>query len=215
MSFEGKDSIDGNGLVQGITGVILAGGKSSRFGKNKAFVKIGGVPLIEKIVVLLGSIFKQLVIVTNMPHEYSYLQIPLSEDIIKGLGPIGGVYTGLEVIEDGKGFFVACDMPFLNEKLIRYMVDAAESYDAVVPKIDWMIEPLHALYCKSCLPVLRELIDGGDYRISKSFETLSVRYVMEQEIKALDPQCKSFINVNRQEELNDVINSDKSNLKKS
>jgi len=193
-------------LIRDVTGVILAGGKSSRFGINKAFSEINGSRLIDIVAGLLTSIFTRTVLITNSPEEYSYLGLPIRKDLIRGLGPIGGILTGLEDIRDEAGFFIACDMPFVSEDLIRYIVSVRGEFDAVVPKIDWKIEPLHALYRKSCLPVIRELIASGVYQTIKAFERLDVRYLNEAEIKANDPRMRSFFNVNRPEELADTLN---------
>ncbi|MDB9823282.1 molybdenum cofactor guanylyltransferase [Deltaproteobacteria bacterium] len=193
-------------FIKGVTGVILAGGKSLRFGSNKALVEINGAPLIERVTHVLSSVFNRLILITNSPQEYSSLQLPIYEDIIKGLGPIGGIYTGLEAINDEKGFFVACDMPFINEDLIRYIAGVGYDFDVVVPKIDWRIEPLHALYSKSCLPIIKGLIASDIHQIIRSFQSLHVRYVDEAEIKSHDPLMKSFMNINRQDELLNAMN---------
>jgi molybdopterin-guanine dinucleotide biosynthesis protein A len=192
-------------FIGDVTGVILAGGKSSRFGVNKALLEINGSKLIDRVTGLLISIFERVILITNSPDEYSYLGLPIREDLIKGLGPIGGILTGLEDINNEAGFFIACDMPFISEDLIRYIVSISGGFDAVVPKIDWKIEPLHALYRKSCLPVIRGLIASGVYQTFKAFDTLNVRYLNEAEIRANDPQMRSFFNVNRPEELIDTL----------
>ena len=214
MSEEKKDSHQTQPLIGGMTGVILAGGRSSRFGKNKALVEIGGTRLIDRVVSKMESVFHRLVIISNTPQEYSYLKLPIFTDLIKGLGPVGGIYTGLEVIEDEMGFFVACDMPFINEKLIRYIVDVKEDFDAVVPKIDWMMEPLFALYRKSCLPTIKNMIESGIFQIHKAYQMIRVRYVNEKEIRKHDPELQSFLNINRPDELLDVMALGKKPLKK-
>ncbi|MBW2610311.1 MAG: molybdenum cofactor guanylyltransferase, partial [Deltaproteobacteria bacterium] len=190
--------------IKGVTGVILAGGKSSRFGSNKALVDVNGTRLIERVISVMRPIFKRLILVTNTPHEYSYLQLPTYEDLIKGLGPIGGIYTGLEVIEDEMGFFGACDMPFLNKALVRHILEVQGDFDAVVPRVGWKLEALHAMYTKNCLPAIIELIDAGEYKTVNFFQKVRVRYVDEDEIRSLDPQLKSFVNVNRPQELRDA-----------
>ena len=184
-----------------MTGVILAGGKSSRYGTNKAFAEMKGTRLIDRVVGIMSAIFPRLIIVTNTPQEYAYLQIPMFEDIIKGLGPIGGIYTGLSNMSDPAGFFVACDMPFINPELVRHMVRIVHDDDAVVPKVEWKIEPLHALYVKSCLPFIRAAIDAEEYQMVKCYDRMRVRYVEEDEIRGYDPHLKAFFNVNRPEEL--------------
>lgn len=193
-------------LIEDITGVILAGGKSSRFGSNKAMAQFKGVRLIERVTGLLGSIFRRLIIITNTPLEYSYLKIPLFQDLVKGLGPVGGIYTGLDAIETDWAFFCACDMPFLNKGLVRYISGIKNGYDAVVPKVDWKIEPLHALYSKRCLPALKKLIHDKEYQTIKSFNDINVKFVEEDEIINFDPLLKTFLNVNRQDELEKIVN---------
>lgn len=184
-----------------ITGIVLAGGKSSRYGRNKALVEMKGIRLIDRVVGVMGSVFQRLLLVTNTPHEYAYLGIPMVEDIIKGLGPIGGIYTGLKTISDPAGFFVACDMPFINPHLIRRMIEVSPGYDAVVPRLGWKIEPLHALYNTSCLPFIEENIKSGKYQVITVYDNLRVRYLSEEEIRRFDIELKTFINVNKPNEL--------------
>jgi len=187
--------------LKGITGVILAGGKSTRYGTNKAFAEVQGVRLIERTIRVMGSVCARLLLVTNTPAEYAYLQLPMVEDLIKGLGPLGGIYTGLEVIDDENGLFVACDMPFLREDLLRYLVTLRGDFDAVVPRVNWMVEPLHALYTKNCLPSLRKFVRSQELQILKFFQKIRVRYMEEEEIRKIDPDLKSFFNINRPEDL--------------
>jgi len=194
-----------NPLIEDISAVILAGGKSRRFGSNKAFAELDGSPLIERVIAVLRPVFNELTIITNNPDEYAYLGLPMHEDLVKGLGPIGGIYTGLEKIRHPSGFFVACDMPFLNENLIRYMASLNNGFDAVVPKIDWKMEPLHAIYSKDCLPVIIELIAVGECMINKFFQQLKVRFLDEDEIRAHDPLLRSFYNINKPDELHIAV----------
>jgi molybdopterin-guanine dinucleotide biosynthesis protein A len=184
-----------------VTGLILLGGKSSRYGSNKALVEIDGVRLVDRVAGVMKSIFHRLILVTNTPEEYAYLQIPMVEDLIKGLGPMGGVYTGLMTLSDELGFFVACDMPFLSESLIRHMVDVRDDFDAVVPRMDWMLEPLHALYSKKCLSVIQEAIEQHQHQIVKCLAGMRVRYVDEKELRSWDPDLRSFFNINKPQDL--------------
>ncbi|MFZ7112494.1 MAG: molybdenum cofactor guanylyltransferase [Desulfatiglandales bacterium] len=201
MNATPKANINQTQRLDQITGVILAGGKSSRYGANKALVEISGMRLIDRVVQTVGSVFPHLLLVTNTPHEYAYLQIPMVEDLIKGLGPIGGIYTGLEVISGHAGFFVACDMPFVNPDLILHMIEVLEDFHAVVPRVDWKIEPLYAVYTKGCLSYIRKSIGTKEYQIQKLFDRIRVRYLEEEEIRAFDPELKTFLNINRPEEL--------------
>ncbi len=204
------NKLDGkNRSIEGITGLILAGGKSSRFGKNKALVELDGVRLIERVIRVMGSVFQRLVILTNTPHEYAYLKLPMIEDLIKDLGPLGGLYTGLKSISDNAGFFVACDLPFLSEPLIRHMVEIRDDFDVVLPKIDWKIEALHGLYTKRCLPPIKELIDSQEYQIIRFFPKIRIKYLYEDEIREFDPELKTFFNINKPQEMHGSLGIEK------
>ena len=204
MSVASKGSNFIHSKTEGITGIILAGGKSARYGKNKALEEIHGMRLIERVIRVMQSKFEHLIIITNTPDEYDYLQLPMYEDLVKGLGPVGGVYTGLKAMSDESGFFVAYDMPFLQKSLIRHLVEIRGCFDAVVPKVDWKIEPLHAIYTRNCLPAIKKLIDAHGYQIIRFFENVRVRYVKEEEIRSFDSELKSFLNVNSPGELIDA-----------
>ncbi len=180
-----------------VTGIILAGGKSSRFGSNKALADFDGAPLIERVLAVLQALFEKTIIITNSPSEYRYLGLPLQEDIIKGLGPLGGIYTGLSAMTTSWGFVTACDMPFLKPDLIRHMLSLRGDFDAVVPRVGWKLEPLHSLYMSNCLGPIKEIISSGSYQIIQLFSSVKVRYLEAHEIEPFDCDFKSFININR------------------
>lgn len=184
-----------------VTGVILAGGKSTRYGENKALVKVGGTSLIEQVVRVMQSQFSRVLLVTNSPREYSHLNLPMHRDLIPGLGPLSGIHTGLSLISGEAAFFAACDMPALNPDLIGYMLSVREDFDVVIPRIGKNVEPLHAIYHRRCLPAIERLIKARGHRIIQFFGEVSVRYVDEDEIRRVDPGCWSFFNINRPEEL--------------
>ena len=190
-----------DGIINDVSGVILAGGKSRRYGKNKALVDIDGIPLIQRVLGVMKSLFPSVILITNTPETYAFLDIPMYEDRIKGLGPLGGIFTALNVIPETASFFVACDMPFLNRDLIRYLVAVRQGFDVVVPNLSGMFETLHALYNRECLPAIENLIHAGTYQTIQLFRKVSVRYINENEVRKFDPELKSFSNINRPEEL--------------
>ena len=183
-----------------ITGVILAGGKSKRYGQNKAFIEINGMRLIDHIAENMRAIFNRVILVANEKTDYEYLGLPIFQDLIKGLGPFGGIYTGLMSISESAGFFVPCDMPFINPPLIRYMVSIKDSYTAIVPSFANDIEPLFAIYDKSCCDLIKNLIDSQHYQIRLFYDQVSVRYVMEKEITKFGSPENLFHNINTPEE---------------
>ncbi len=191
-------------LFKDVSGVILAGGKSSRYGKNKALVKIDGISLIERVIQVMGGLFQDLIIITNTPDEYAHLGLPMYEDLIKGLGPIGGIYTALSSIPNEAGFFVACDMPLLSRELIHHMVKERGDSDVVVPRISGMMETLYALYGKGCLSSIKRQIDLREYQIIRIFKDVNVQYIEEDDLREFDPDLKSFMNINRPEELKNI-----------
>lgn len=187
--------------IQDVAGVVLAGGKSRRYGSNKAFARLGGIPLIERILKVIGSTFLHIYIITNSREEYAYLGFPMYEDLIKGLGPVGGIYTALKMMGQRGGFFVGCDVPLLNQGLIRYIVERSSGYDVVMPKVGDYVEPLHAYYGKGCIAQIERIIEEGEYKVSSFLNQVRVLYITEEEIRRFDPRLLCFNNVNTPEDL--------------
>jgi len=187
-----------------ITGCILAGGKSSRMAANKALLTVKECPLITETYETLNRIFDEILVITNSPEEYESIPARKIEDIIPGKGPLGGLYTGLTVSKTRYSFVVACDMPFLNDRIINYMLDKIEGYDVVVPCSESGIEPLHAIYSKTCLePIYTHLVDG-DLKVQSFFDDVKVAYIRQSEIMQFDPEGKTFMNINSDSDLQRV-----------
>ncbi len=187
--------------VPGVTGIVLAGGKSRRYGSNKALEPISGVPMIERTVRILGGLFHHVLISTNNPAEFDFLHLPHVEDRVHGWGPLGGLHASLLAMPDEAGFFVACDMPFLNPDLIRHMAGLGPEADAVVPRIGSYLEPLHALYRRTCLGPVKRAIERGDHGIRSFFPEIRIHFMEEEAIRTFDPGLDAFVNVNRPGEL--------------
>jgi molybdopterin-guanine dinucleotide biosynthesis protein A len=188
-------------LISTVTGVILLGGRSRRFGSNKSFARVDGATLVERVTTAMGSIFDSVVLITNTPELYSHLGLPMFEDHIKGLGPIGGLYTALLNIRSDWAFVTACDMPRLNEGLIRRLVDLRGDSDATVPLHAGGMEPLHALYSKRCLPAIQRGIEAGRYKIARFYTDANVQFVPEAELRKFDPDLRSLYNINRPQDV--------------
>ena len=200
MSVTGKREFEHREPCDHVSGIILAGGLSKRYGRNKAFLEINGVRLIDHITEKMKRIFKEVMLVANDKEDYEYLGLPIVEDRIKGLGPIGGIYTGLMSISNQAGFFVACDMPSLNEPLVRYMVGLMDNYAAVVPFVAHEVEPLHALYATTCIDPIQRLIKAQRYQVRLFYQYINIRYVGEDEIKEFAPPQRVFQNINTPQE---------------
>jgi len=156
--------------------------------------------LIDSILQEMHTVFKRVILITNEKVKYEYLEIPMFEDLVKGFGPLGGIYTGLMSIPDQAGFFVACDMPHINSQLVRYMVDIKGNHRAVVPAVADKIEPLHAIYFQSCLKPIKHLIDTKRRQVRLFFDSIPVRYVKEGEIRKFCCPSKAFLNINTPDE---------------
>lgn len=192
----------GPGSKPAISGVILAGGQSERLGTDKSLLEYAGEPLLARAVRLLVALSDDLIVVTNDPARYARLDLAARfvSDEKPGLGSLMGMYSGLKAANHPRALIVACDMPFVNLPLLRYMLSLADGQDVVVPRVDGLLEPLHAIYDKSCLPYMRELLDSGQRKIVAFFDRVCVRYVEEQEIGEFDPLFLSFLNVNTPED---------------
>jgi len=186
--------------------IILAGGSGTRLGRDKAFEIIDDGLLLQKVINEV-SFADRIILVTGSEPKYfpelaGYPQIKVISDILPGRGPLGGIYSGLAASTAPYSLVVACDMPFLNGDLIRYMLEAAPGYDAVIPRLDGrMLEPLHAVYRRSCLEPIKAKLEAGRLGIHKIFDTLHTRYLEEAEIDRYDPAHLSFFNVNTEADL--------------
>lgn len=179
-----------------MTAIILAGGKSSRMGYDKAFAELGGAPLIEKQVDLLRGIFKKIIIVTNTPEKYKLSKVKTVKDIIPGFGPLSGIYSGLIASRSLHNFIVACDMPFINTGLIEYMHKKAAGYDVVIPKVKNKYEPLFCIYSQSCLKYIKALFEKKSLRIISFFPQVKVKKITAREISRFSRPEKIFVNIN-------------------
>ncbi len=189
-----------------ISCIVLAGGEGKRLDTDKAFLRIGGRVLIEGIVEKMARIGDEVIIVTNSPQKYGHLEARLVGDIYPGKGALGGIYSGLRAARSDYGLVVACDMPFLDLRLLRYMILLSPGQDVVIPRVGELTEPLHAIYSKECLQPMERLLSAGRLKIIDFFPEVRVRYVEEQEIKLFDPQCLSFFNINTPADLQKARN---------
>jgi molybdopterin-guanine dinucleotide biosynthesis protein A len=185
-----------------IGGAILAGGESSRMGENKAFVTVGGVPIIERVIACLQAVVNDLTIITNTPADYVHLGLPLQTDILPGKATLGGLYTAIERASAPYTFVVSCDQPFLNPVLLRYLAGLRSGFDVVVPlNREGYPQSMHALYSKACAGPIRQRLEADRLKVIGFFPDVRVREVGADEIDLIDPERWSFTNVNTPEDL--------------
>ena len=170
-------------------------------GENKAFIEIEGVPIIHRIHTLFKNLFPETIIVTNQKDLFSNLESRIYNDLLPQRGVLGGLYTGLFFSSFQYSFCVACDMPFLKEKVIEYLIKDIEGYDVIVPRTTDGLQPLHAIYSKNCLGPIKKVIEQEKFKILDFYPMVNVKIIEDEEFKSLDPMGESFININTPEEL--------------
>jgi len=188
-----------------ISCIVLTGGKGLRLGRDKTVEAVGNISLLERVVFCLSLFNSDIIIVTatkqSLPQFIGYPKLRILADTYPGKGPLGGVYTGLVASDSLYNLVVACDMPFLNQALLRYMIGLADDFDVVIPRLGNMVEPLHAVYSKSCLAPIENLFKQDNLKITELFTLVKVRYVEAEEINRFDPKHLSFFNVNTMADL--------------
>ncbi len=198
-----------------MSGVVLAGGESRRMGQDKAFLRVGGRRLIDRVLSVVRRLSDDVIVVTNSPDEYAGLDARLVCDEVPGAGALGGIYTGLLTAAHRNSIVVACDMPFLNRELLRYMARQIQDYDVVMPYVGEGepasetkatakardLHPLHAVYGKRCLPPIERALERGDLRTIAFLQDVDVRFVGRAAIERFDPDHRSFFNANNPTDL--------------
>ncbi len=188
-----------------ITGAVLAGGKSVRFGKNKALQQFRGKRLIERAIESLRPFCHPILVVVNEMEPYLDMGVSLALDIIPHQGPLGGIYTALLFSPSEWVLVKATDMPFLVPELASLIIDPKEGFDAVVPKLGNYYDPLLAMYNRRCLPAIaRQLGEPDKRQVIGFYRKVRIRTVTEDEWREVDPDALSFRNVNTPSDLAEI-----------
>ena len=185
--------------------MILAGGGSRRFGRDKASEPLNGRPLLQWAVQRLEEVAQDIIVVKAAGQKLPPLQTrkPLTviEDLIPGKGPLGGIYSGLTAASHELSIAVACDMPLLSVPLLRRLCLLADGYDVVIPRRDGRPQPLHAVYRRSSHEPIHDEIQAGRFEVISFLHAVRVRYVDEDEWTPFDKEGLSFFNVNAEADL--------------
>ncbi|MXW06258.1 MAG: molybdenum cofactor guanylyltransferase [Gemmatimonadetes bacterium] len=186
-----------------VTGVILAGGKSSRFGSNKALSRIDGDRLIERLCRTVGSVTGRMMLITNTPADYAFLELESRKDLVPRCGPIGGIYTALRTSHTPLCLCIACDMPFVRPEFLEYMMERSSGYDVVVPVNDGRVEPLCAVYRETCVPAIEDRIHARRYKIAGFFDEVRVLRLVPEEGGFHDDDM--FFNINDRTDYDEAL----------
>ena len=181
---------------QALTGLVLAGGGSRRMGQDKAFLELGGRPLIEIVIDRLREACAEVLVVAGDPRPYQHLGVLVVKDHYVGVGALGGLHAGLGAASHGLAVAVGCDMPFLHADLLRAFAVWADGFDVAVLRQGGYVEPLHGAYRRTCVAAIEVAIREGQRRIVSFFPRVRVRYVTAAEVAPLDPDLRFIRNVN-------------------
>ena len=187
-----------------LTIVIQAGGESRRMGQDKGLVPFLGQPLVQRVLERLRPIAGEILVSTNHPENYAFLGVPLFPDLIPGRGALGGLYTALSAASLPLAAVVACDMPFINARLLQAQAGRIQEVqaDIVIPHTGEGLEPFHAVYRReTCLSPVRAAIEQDKWRVDAWFSQVKVELFRQDQIQRYDPDLRSFQNVNTPEEL--------------
>ena len=179
-----------------VTGFVLAGGKSARMGRDKGLLEIGGQTLIQSAVGLLKELTDRVVIL-GPSERYGFLDLPVLPDLVPSRGPLSAIYTGLERSGTAVNVFLACDMPLMQATFLRLLVERAPLADAVLMRLgDGSLEPLCAVYNRSCLPVVKVNYERQRFKLSDLFPELRTLYLTEADLQDLGLDRMIFTNLN-------------------
>jgi len=184
-----------------VTGVVQAGGKSTRMGGNpKALIELGGRSIVERVVAALTPAVDDVLVVTNTPELYAFLGLPMVADVYPDHGSLGGIYSGLRAAGE-IAFTVACDMPFLHPEVVRLVVERAGEGDVVIPRVGEQLETMHAAYSQTCLPPIEARLRAGRLKIVGFFDDVRVVEIAAAEVARFRDPAIAFMNVNTPDEL--------------
>jgi molybdopterin-guanine dinucleotide biosynthesis protein A len=183
--------------VESCSAIVLAGGRATRLGgSNKAALEIGGQRLIDRVVQALRPLSDQILIVGHLVQPLDDECVRVIPDAIPGGSSMVGLYSGLLAARHDISLVVACDMPFLSTPVLRKIVQCVAGHDAAVPRINGYLEAIHAAYRRSCLPVIEDALKRGNYKIIDFYQDIDMVEVDEAELRKLEPNLHTFLNVN-------------------
>ena len=157
-------------MYRGFTGIILSGGKNNRMGTNKALLKIGGKEIIKIVYEKLKNIFGEVIVISNEPEKYEFLETKIYKDIYPGYGPISGIHSGLVNSKTEKNFIIACDMPLIKKELIEYLINIRTEKEIIIPTNNKYLQTLCAVYGKTCVPYIEKNIFHEKYEKEKTIK---------------------------------------------
>lgn len=185
----------------GISGIILAGGRSSRMGRDKTLLLYDNETLIQRTVRTMQTFVDEIIVASNATEKYNLPGIVEVPDIYPGMGPLGGIHTGLLAAKHQHSFIVSCDMPFFTAKLAKYLLERRSGFDVVVPEIKRRLEPLCAVYSRNCIKPIERCMQAGISQVFQFYPEVKVLRILESDLQLLGDLKEIFCNLNTPEDL--------------
>lgn len=184
-----------------MTGIILAGGRSSRMGRDKSLLPWQGSDLMHTVISKVGQACDDIVLVSNQARNLIYKDVRVVADIISEMGPLGGIHAGLTYAKHPLAFVTACDMPYAVPQAISFLLqEATDEWDVVIPACGEFFEPMCCVYRKTCLPAIETLLNQGRRRIVDFFPLIRLKTIDVEIFRQFDPELKLFTNINTADE---------------
>jgi molybdopterin-guanine dinucleotide biosynthesis protein A len=188
------------------SGIILAGGKSTRMPGDKTLMRVGGRTVIDIQLDVIEGLFEEVMIVCNARRieqlrVYEARGVRVAVEPVGGKGPLGGILSGLMLSGTRDNFVLACDMPFISRDAISAVVDALDGHQVAVPRTPGGLEPLHAAYDSSCVAVIEEQIASGSLKVTEFFDRVDVAYIPWEELLRFDPTGRLLVNINEPDDM--------------
>jgi molybdenum cofactor guanylyltransferase len=181
--------------------LILAGGENTRIPFPKGFLPFHGRRIIDQNIDIFRGIFRRIFISTNTPERYFYTGADMVGDILPQKGPMTGIYSVLKVPGVSAVFVTACDMPFINVILMKFLIERwKHGMDALIPIYRKRPEPLFGIYSSNIAEIMASSIRDGNRSLQDFLGRIKVLYIDEEEVRQMDPEGKSFVNINTLED---------------
>ncbi|SMC38020.1 molybdenum cofactor guanylyltransferase [Sporomusa malonica] len=185
-----------------VSGIILAGGRSSRMGRDKTLLSFNNETLIERTIKKLSSFVDEIIIASNDTAKYNFSDFREVPDIYPGMGPLAGMHAGLRAAQNQYSFIVSCDMPLFTVELARYLLERRAGYDVIAPEIQQCWEPLCAVYSRNCITPIEQCLQAGVSQVYQFYPQVRVLKIPESELQTVGNLEELFYNLNTPEDLN-------------
>jgi len=181
-----------------LTAIILAGGKSFRMGEDKGLMLLGGISMVQHVIDGVKSLVDKILIVSNKKEEYKHMGYPVYEDLIRDKGPLAGIYTGLFHSQTKMNIVLSCDIPYVTEELIKYLIEKSGNYDITIPIKGSKTHQLIGVFNRNCLASFKNSINKDELKLTSAFENLNLNIVDANHFDE-----KLFANINSKHDIKD------------